>query len=84
MPRALVKETTTHIKMLGTKEDLGLLRHMAKANSTTPSKLISEIWAMHCRMFRTGRGPDGVAIDYKELPIAFLPKYICELMDLSG
>ena len=84
MPRALVKNKTATIKLQGTKEDLAFLKHIAKANGTTMSKLMSDIWAMHCRMLRTGRAPDGKAIDYREVPVTFLPKYICELLELSG
>lgn len=83
-PRDILRKKTVGIKLRGSKEDLGFLALISKANGIPPSELMSRIWAMHCRAFRTQRGPDGCVIDYDEIPTSTLPDYVLQLLHPNG
>ena len=83
-PRDILRKKTVDIKMRGSKEDLGFLALISKANGMSPGELMSRIWAMHCRAFRTQRGPDGCVIDYNEIPTSTLPDYVLQLLHPNG
>ena len=83
-PRDLVRKRTVDIKMRGSKEDMGFLALISKANGMSASELMSRIWAMHCRAFRTQKGPDGSVIDYNEIPTSTLPDYVLQLLHPDG
>ena len=80
----LVPRGTHTITMRGSREDIGFLKLIARANDISTAELMSRIWAMHCRAFRTQRGPDGQIIDYTEIPTSTLPDYILQLLHPTG